>query len=321
MTWRRLLLSGVLLIIGLHSCKKDQLALTQVTRLPYQNAATRFNKICFINDKIGFVAGGERFQDAALLRTVDGGQTFSQIHIPAAGKAIYDVTIAPDGTLYAIGFDGKLLRSFDSGSSWLFTQTDYYAYTGIQFLSANTGIVVGGISFRDGRIMYIDSLGSIRNTKLFSWQLNRVYMTSATTGYICGFGVVMQTVDGGAEWTLQKVSGDNFRAMHILGSKMWLCGDNGSIFYSSDAGNNWARLRNGNDVTLPRYRLTSIFFRDAMVGWATGENGLLIKTDDGGKHWMEYRPFTQNALRAIYLNADGTLLVAGDGGELYRISE
>lgn len=116
------------------------------------------------------------------------------------------------------------------------------------------------------------------------------------------------------------MAGDNFRDICVIGEEIWLCGDAGSIFHTYDGGRNWQRYRNGNDITLPHYHLTSIVFADRLNGWATGEQGLLLKTEDGGQHWMEYKPFTGNALRHLSIMRDGSLLVVGDGGGVYRVS-
>ena len=171
-----------------------------------------------------------------------------------------------------------------------------------------------------GYITFVDSNCNIINTRKYGFGLNEIYMTNQSTGYVIGYGVAMKTGDCGTTWTFLDVEGDNFMAMDIHGNEIWMCGYNGSVYHTSDGGNNWTRYRNGNDITLPRYRLLSILFVDALNGWAVGEDGKIIYSDDGGRHWMEYKRFTTNALRSIVLCPNKDLLVAGDGGTLYRIT-
>jgi photosystem II stability/assembly factor-like uncharacterized protein len=78
-------------------------------------------------------------------------------------------------------------------------------------------------------------------------------------------------------------------------------------------------MRNGNDLTRPHYSLHDILFTNRYRGFAVGEGGALIYTDDGGHHWMEYERFTDVTLRSMYLAKDGSLLICGDNGSLYRV--
>ena len=98
-----------------------------------------------------------------------------------------------------------------------------------------------------------------------------------------------------------------------------MCGSNGGIYHTYNGGNSWERFRNGNDISLPRYHLQSIIFKDNLNGWAVGESGKMIHTDDGGRHWEEYDQFTTSNLFSVAICPNGDLLVAGDGGALYRI--
>ncbi len=145
-------------------------------------------------------------------------------------------------------------------------------------------------------------------------------MVSPSAGYVIGYGTVMKTTDRGNTWNFQNVQGDNFEAMDIHGEEIWMCGYNGSIYHTADGGNNWTRLRNGNDVTLPRYYLMDIVFKDGQNGWAVCDNGKMIHTDDGGQHWEEYDQFTTSSLRSIALCPNGDLIAAGDNGNIFRVS-
>ncbi len=280
----------------------------------------RLNKILFTDNNTGFIAGGQRFADAIVLITHDGGYNWEKISLPIAGKGLYDMVVSPSGALCACGFDGKFLRSYDGGNSWLFTQMTYSAFSGLAFTDAAHAIAVGGVSFNEGVLEYVDSNGQATSSDSIGYQLNKITMTSSTTGYICGYGAMQKTTDGGKTWAYQKVESDNFTGMDIHGDEIWMCGYNGGIFYTSDGGNNWTRYRNGNDIILPRYRLLCILFTNDQNGWAAGEDGKVIHSTDGGRTWAEYKQFTTNALRSIAQCPNGDLLMAGDGGALYRVT-
>jgi photosystem II stability/assembly factor-like uncharacterized protein len=78
-------------------------------------------------------------------------------------------------------------------------------------------------------------------------------------------------------------------------------------------------MRNGNDLTKPHYSLNDILFTDRLHGFAVGDKGLLIYSDDGGHHWMEFDRFTSSALHNIAALKDGSLLVCGEEGALYKV--
>ena len=307
-------------LVFISACKKDVLYFQNVQKINSYTDTDRLNKILFVDDKTGFVAGGERFYHSVILTTHDGGYTWQNTSYPVAGKGLYDIVISPTGCIDACGFDGKLLRSYDTGNTWLFTQMIFTAFSGIAFTDASHAILVGGVSFNEGTIQYIDSSGRVLESDSLGYQINKIIMVSGQAGYMCGYGAVEKTIDGGQTWSFQKVEGDNFTAMDIHGEEIWMCGYNGCVYHTSDGGNNWTRYRNGNDITLPRYRLLSILFTDEQNGWAVGEEGKIIHSDDGGMHWAEYKHFTTNTLRSIARCPNGDLLVAGDQGALYRIT-
>lgn len=302
------------------SCRKDLVRWSLVQPLTSHTTTDRLEKILFVNDTLGFVVGGARFSHSTILRTTDGGNTWEYQNIAAAPKALYNITQASSGVLYAIGFDGKLLQSADGGQTWQYHQLWYLPYKDLAFFNANSGIAIGGISFYSGCKTEIDRLGNFGNWDSLGYELNEIEMIDSLHGYIAGYGLIMKTNNGGKKWEIQDAANDNFTAVRAYGlNEAWACGYNGSIFHTSNGGASWQRMRDGNDFTRPRYRLLDICFTNAHVGYAVGENGLLIYTDDGGRHWMELEKFTNHTLRSIAPMADGSLMVCGDGGSLYRV--
>jgi photosystem II stability/assembly factor-like uncharacterized protein len=316
---RRLYFLFLIVIVFPGACKKDLLHLQNVQQINSYSDSDQLNKILFLNDSIGFIVGGLRFTEAIILSTHDGGYTWQKKSYPVAGKALHDMVRAPSGALYTCGFDGKLLHSNDTGKTWLFNQLEYFSFTGLAFSDATHLLVVGGVSFGSGIREYIDTFGHLLKRDSLPYQFNKIMMTSGQTGYLCGYGVMTKTTDGGKTWNFQNLRKDDFTAMDIHGDEIWVCGYNGGVFHTTNGGGSWERLRNGNDITIPGYHLNGIVFKDSRHGWAVGENGILIYTDDGGHHWAEYDKFTTNALRCIAICPNGDLLVAGDNGALFRI--
>lgn len=71
----------------------------------------------------------------------------------------------------------------------------------------------------------------------------------------------------------------------------------------------------------PSRPLMDVWFRDSNNGWAVGAYGVVLRTVDGGQNWT-YVPGLDNPDRLHFNSvlglADGSLLIAGEGGRLYR---
>jgi len=301
------------------SCKKDLVHFQKVYQLNTGTTA-QLDNVRFINDTLCIAAGGVQFDQSVILRSVDGGYTWSSYSSPDAPKEMYGMGISPNGNIYLSGIDGDVLHSKDAGQTWQFNRiNDWLVYKGGVFPTPDTGIFVSTILQRQCTITRVDSNFNILDEQTFLLGLNGIYMTSPDNGFAIGYGTVMKTTNRGNSWSFQDVKGDDFTAMDIHGGEIWMCGANGGVYHTYNGGTNWSTLRNGNDIALVRYMLRSIVFEDGQNGWACGDNGVMLYSNDGGNHWMEYNKFTANTLRSIALCPNGDLLVAGDAGSLYRI--
>jgi len=315
----RLLIVCFLLTLGSTSCKKDVLHWQKAQQLS-SHTTHRLNRIFFVNDTLGYIVGGDRFYAADILTTHDGGYNWQQQSFPEAGKELFGITQTSDGTLYTVGFDGKLLSSSDQGKTWLFRQLDYAPYKAIVANRSDHLLLAGGISFESGFTEQMDQGGNHLTSNVYNYELNDMVLLADGTGYISGYGAMMKTKDDGAHWQLQDLTKDNFTAVDVQqANNVWTCGYGGSIYHSGNGGDSWELKRNGNDLTKPRYHLQDILFTDAINGYAVGENGLVIYTDDAGDHWSELDRFTSETLYNIVRCPNGDLLVCGNGGSLYRL--
>lgn len=306
-----------LLLLG--GCKKDQLSPQRVQQLDSHTTA-KLNNVRFLGDSICIAAGGVLYDQSVILRSTDGGYTWSAFSSAEAPKEMLGMEVAPDGTVYLCGVDGDVLHSKDSGESWQFSRiNNWMFYQDGTFSTPDTGIFIATTVQRQCNIIRVDSGFNIIDEKSYSFGLNKLYMTGPSIGYIIGYGAVMKTTDKGASWVFQDVKGDNFTAMSIRGDQIWMCGSNGGIYYTADGGANWERRRNGNNPAQPRYWLRDILFIDQVHGWAVGDEGRLIYTNDGGRNWAEYKSFTKANLRSITRCPNGDLLIVGDAGSVFRL--
>jgi photosystem II stability/assembly factor-like uncharacterized protein len=309
----------ILTVLFTCSCKKDVLQWKYVQKLN-SNTTSRLNHVRFIGNDVCIASGGIQFLQSDVVRSADGGYTWAAFAHPDAPKEMYGMGVAPNGKIYLSGIDGDILHSSDTGKTWQFNRIENWnVYVGGTFPVPDTGIFVSSVLQRQCTITRVDVAFHIFDEQTYAFGLNNIYMTGPSTGYIIGYGAVMKTTDRGDNWNFQDVKGDNFTAMDIHGDQIWMCGFNGSVYHTWDGGEHWEVFRNGNDISIPRYNMLGIVFKDNRKGWAVCDDGKVIHSDDGGKHWAEYDRFTTDALRSIAICPNGDLIVCGDKGGLYRI--
>ena len=293
----------------------------QQVRVLDAHTTSKLNRMQFVSDSVCVIAGGIHFEKAEVLRSTDGGYSFTNYSYPDAGKGMYGMCVSGNGTIYACGTDGTVLRSADSGASFQFHRIqDWLYYVGVSYPGPDTGFFVYTHLNDEGGISRVDAGYNIIDKTSFNFGIDNIYMVNRDTGYVIGYGAVMKTWDGGNSWHYLDPKGDKFTGIEIRGSKLWVCGFAGSVYHSADAGAHWTRLRDGNDLSLPRYRMLSIVFKDELTGWASCDDGTVVFTDDGGRHWSKYDNFTNQALRSIIICPNGDLLTCGDNGALYRLT-
>jgi photosystem II stability/assembly factor-like uncharacterized protein len=119
-------------------------------------AGTRnYRSVFFINNQIGFIAGGEDVNDTiqTLLKTTDGGSTW-EIVFDRHGNQLNAIMFVNENAGYAAGNNGTLLQTNDGGTTWeevILPQNDYSRHLlSIHFMNLDYGYVTGtgGVCYR-----------------------------------------------------------------------------------------------------------------------------------------------------------------------------
>jgi photosystem II stability/assembly factor-like uncharacterized protein len=304
------------------SCKKDVLEPKEASQIVVP-ATHDLNSIVFVNDTLGFIAGGEKYENTEILTTTDGGKTWSRFYLDQDGsKGVYGLTCY-NSKVYGVGYDGKFYREEAPGQGWQIIQTAYWEwFQSLTFTQANKGFIVSGEGYRAGRLYSTDSMGNLSLIDTFEFQLVDIRFANDQVGYISGYGSVLKTEDGGSTWILQDVKGDLFRSVSCVDqNNVWIVGYNGTIVHTSDGGTNWEHQRNGDNPLLKKYRLRAVAFKDLHTGYAAGDKGIILKTTDGGAHWIEFKHLTDNDFKCLTIHPDGSLWLAGTDGMVFHIRE
>jgi photosystem II stability/assembly factor-like uncharacterized protein len=94
--------------------------------------------------------------------------------------------------------------------------------------------------------------------------------------------IILHSIDGGDTWQLQYSDLFGFGTiMDVVDEQtVWVTGNYGNLFYTSDGGNSW----NESDVTGAIGGMSTVKFINKTHGW-TASNEVLYWTEDGGQSW------------------------------------
>ncbi|NCF98013.1 MAG: hypothetical protein GWP39_00695 [Planctomycetia bacterium] len=147
-----------------------------------------------------------------ILVSADGGEQFQQVPVPSR-RMICDVTLSSDGTAFAVGHEGLVLRSRDFGDTWEKVHHDPEA---------------------DQALFSVVDLGN-----------EHVVAAGA-------FGLVMVTRDGGKSWSKGEANeeGPHLYSLKVTGDEVLAAGEFGSILSSKDGGETWSALESPYEGTL-----------------------------------------------------------------------
>lgn len=310
------------LVLASSSCRKDLLSPAATQQLD-AHTQDDLNRIIFVNDTLGFAAGGDKYFSSVLLRTTDGGLSWQPYTFTGSdSKAVYGLAYNGTGA-YGVGYDGKIYHYNDAAGDWQRFQSPAWEWLQqIAFATPDKAFIVTGEGYRAGKLFRMDPAFNFSLVDTFEFQLADIQFPDNRTGYVSGYGAVLKTADGGDSWQLQHVKGDFFRAISCVGPDLvWIVGYNGTIIHTADGGQHWDKQRNGDNPLLKKYRLRAVYFKDSRTGYAAGDKGLVLKTTDGGAHWSEFERFTDNDIKCMTMHPDGSLWFGGANGTLFRMQE
>ncbi len=253
--------------------------------------------VCFLTDRIGWVAGGgtppyTQIGYGVVLATTDGGRTWQDLSKQSLGR-IHTIRFFDLQRGMAVGqatpeAPTGILMTQDGGKTWSPVRgPSVTGWREATFINDEAALVVGpqgttGL-LGNGRLMLPRSqLGGTRD-------IRDAVVSPDLTGWLVGDGsLALRTNDGGISW--QSSEGPlpatfrnlfDFRTVATNGTHVWIAGSPGSvIWHSADGGQTWGRQFTGS--TAP---INAIEFADAEHGAAVGAFGQILRTDDGGRTW------------------------------------
>jgi photosystem II stability/assembly factor-like uncharacterized protein len=209
------------------------------------------------------------------------------------GNGLVSVKFVNETTGYAVGDESIVLKTTDSGNSWIRKDIGYYGYLkDIEFANENIGWI---LDFQYGRIFKTTDSGD-------SWYVIAdledgyywdMFFLNSNVGWIAGYENIYKTTDGGFNWAQQYWNqGYDINTLFFLNEQNgWaLARDlftNPTIILRTTDGGYWEEYPQSN---IPD--LQSIYFTSSSIGFAAGTDGLLSgnegyiwKSTNGGITW------------------------------------
>lgn len=238
---------------------------------------------------------------------------------PFGYRNYYFGVVAPaaDGNvIWAVGYDGRIIRSDDGGSTWRIQNTPTTSH--LQDIAAwdpQSALVVGD----KGTVLITADAGESWSqvdivTRQFGDQLLQAYVSpNSDKAWITGtFGTVLFSDDRGRNW--HKTYRDEDIAWNDITmdprGRLWLAGEFGRLSRSADDGRTWQEVDVGTGMSL-----MAVTFADRDHGVAVGLSGTIVATSNGGRDWeLEDSGTDAHLFDVIW---DGASYIAvGDGGTI-----
>lgn len=216
--------------------------------------------------------------------------------------------------------------SIDNGSTWkkIYTTGSINFSNQFQFIVPNTPSDSCLIRISD---YYNPSISD--TSELFAisgelyWQvlqngynsvLKNVIYSDASTCWAVGYNGLIKTADKGETWT-SKLEGYGLFDIYFLNSNIgWTVGLNGTIFRTTNGGNDWVKLNNDFN-----FHFEKVFFADENNGYMIGKN-YFLKTTDGGVSWTSEQP-TEHILQTMFFLNKDLGWIAGNEGVILKTTD
>jgi photosystem II stability/assembly factor-like uncharacterized protein len=248
--------------------------------------------VFFVNPKIGWAAGDR----GALIKTTDGGDTWTRLQEPQSGQHFEKIVFLDDNEGWLSG-RGLLLHTTDGGRSWQPASKIQGAGFGNGTLFEHAWYVVntsGVYRTEDGGTTWKKLWPVPRN------DYHAIALADAQHIFLTGSqGRVASSSDGGATWTETQLPGNPAIStiQFVSPQAGWIMRRNVGTLATTDGGATWKPQSLG---IAPYRPLNGMQFRDARQGYVATDHDVQ-HTSNGGDNWSAMGGGWQDTLlTAVY---------------------
>lgn len=240
-----------------------------------------------------------------VLRTTNGGSSWSEVKTTGMKDWIYGLTHKPGGASVGVGQYGVFLNS-SNGASWNSGSTNAEKHSGraVFFIDDNTGWFAG----HNGYILKSTNGGSSwqkiqgtgdDNDPVYAQDYEDIAFANDKVGLAVGMrGIISRSENGGdswttidADWAINETNDDIFAVEFLDTNTAIFVGALGLIRKSDDGGKSWRSIK--SPVSFTFY---DVEFIDAQHGYIAGTFGTILYTADGGENWSVQPTGTLNSI-------------------------
>jgi len=236
------------------------------------------------------------------------------------GNGLNGIFFANSLTGYAIGDNGTFIKTTDGGTSWVVINTGhngvYDFFSCIHFTSPNTGYISGGGGGMGTGLILKTTNGGISWASVNPgaiYPMFGIFFVNDNTGFAAGsFGRVMKTIDAGASWTTQVITGANLGNVFFPSVSVgFVSGNDSTIYKTTNGGTNWFKIQHAG-----RSYNGNLFFVNDNTGFCCTYLDGLKKTTNGGSSWF----ISENNYiwSSVYFINPTTGFICGDNGKVYK---
>ncbi len=300
---------------GLFSCSKQEFLLFQDHSVPCMDEICAVN---FKDEQNGIAVGGLSWTRGIICKTEDGGKNWSidsvydkQILCMTAVTSELQLAMGIEFNLYQITKQQTQIQSLKHSGSFRFirgiSSFDQHHIMAVHGLG--TGII--------HRISLTSDSSQVLHT--INRDLNAIQCIDSLNWLACGFGIVLQTSDGGIHWDTLELFGDHFIDICLSKSGvLYIIGTAGTVYVSTDKGKHFTKIKSGGIIGNSEvYRC--IAFKNTEEGIIAGENGLVMFTRDGGKNWIEAEGLPLFDIKDLYYDGQ-RYWICGSNGRIISLA-
>jgi photosystem II stability/assembly factor-like uncharacterized protein len=247
------------------------------------------------------------------------------IQSPKAAKGLMIDVVHAGSRLLAVGDRGHILYSDDQGSTWTQAKVPTrQLLTAVFFVDEKHGWAVGHdaqiLASADGGATWTQQYQDLKREA----PLLDIWFKDTEHGLAVGaYGALIETTDGGKTWADVSDRLDNEDQFHlnaiasIKDAGLFIVGEQGSMFRSSDDGQTWEKLEGPYQGSL--FGVISTAQPHTLLAY--GLRGNLYRSTDFGSTWEQVelnaaRGALEFGLSGATLLDDGSLVVVGNGGSV-----
>jgi photosystem II stability/assembly factor-like uncharacterized protein len=305
------------------ACKKDTILLNYTELNTGVDAKLR--DVYFLNATKGFVCGGEKNESGIILKTIDGGANWQQVY--SSSLALRDITFVNDSLGFACGDSLLIVKTTDGGNTWNklglpYTPVIIVSLTSVHFRDAQHGYICGGENADRGIALRTADGGLWWEYQAFyNTEITENIFTNDSTGYLTANGAVFKATADALVNNYLNIEDDFFTSICFTSiDEGFVCGYDGGIYKTADAGTNWKQVRKDNSAFSARTHFNKIRFVGLDKGFAVGNNGAVFYSDDAGETWKLSDNFPDVNMYSVFVLNTTTCFISGEGGKLYKVS-